>query len=141
MKGYTGTVKVKNDSSYIYKGKTFKILGIYQEYKNSSGMGVFPDGARSYILCLEGTGFEYKSTVIDDKYLENIELFECIELPLDENEALLFAEWINDSPITDVKVLLNGFLKNSQKKSIIPKHNLNTLYSDDEFERRKFVKK
>lgn len=128
MKNYKGTCKVKDDSTYIYKGKTLKITGIYQKYENGSGMGVFPDGARSYKLCLIGMGFEYTSTVIEDKHLENIELFECIDLPFNREEVLLFAEFCSKNNLKKANDILTEFLEESKKPSIIPKHDLSTLY-------------
>ncbi len=75
MKTYKGTCKVKDDSTYIYKGKTFEITGVYMEYKNGNGVGVLADGTRDYKLSLKGTEFEGKygnMTVIHDRHLETL---------------------------------------------------------------------
>lgn len=79
-------------------------------------------------------GFEYDSTILEDKHLENIELVECIELPFTKEETLSFAEFCNQNYVQDADMLLVTFLANSKKMSIIPKHDLTTIYTDSEWE-------
>ncbi len=144
MKTYKGTAKVKDDSTYVYKGHTLEVTGVYMEYKNGNGNGVFPDGAREYKLNLIGTEFSPKygtMTVIDCSQLENIELFETLELPLDEAETLQLIEFSQkyDSSISS-KGILEAFIFENTKQAVLPYIDLTTLYDEDEFIRRNKLK-
>jgi len=137
MKKYTGTCRVKDDSNWIYKGSILPLIG-FKEYKNGSGMGVHADGSREYMLDLIGTKFNeehgWKSTLICDSDLINIELFEEVALPLNEEECLLLIEYAVDCNIrTPYSEILQNFLEDSKKPSILPTPDLSTLYSDEEW--------
>lgn len=75
----TGTVKVKDDSSYIYKGATLKILGIYMVHKEYAWESPFKPGSVDYKLCLKGTEWESRYpkspyTIIHENHLEDIKV-------------------------------------------------------------------
>lgn len=136
MKNYTGTAKVKDDSKYVYRGHTLNILGIYADYKNGNGDGVYADGTREYKLSLLGTEFEAKfgkTTVIYDNQLEDINLFETISIPLNEEEALNLIEFSKNSALDCKYKILESFIKQGSKKSVLPIPDLSTLYDDEEF--------
>lgn len=66
-------VKVKEDSTWIYKGHTFKIIEVYMI--QSGKWGVYEKGSMDLRLDLRGTEFEFRnnsrqtSTVINTKDL------------------------------------------------------------------------
>jgi hypothetical protein len=140
MKVITGKAKVKDDSEYIYKGHTLEITGVYIEYKNGNGEGVFADGSREYKLSLIGTPFEGKHgtvTVIHDSDLDILELFQEIKLPLDADETLKlvsFAKKFDKS--CNSKEILEAFLESAKGPVEAPEHDLTTLYNDVEWEKR-----
>lgn len=134
MKKYTGKVKVKDDSRFIYKGLTLDIIGVYIEYKNGSGMGISADGSREYRLSLEGTQWaDRKNTVIHDNELEIIELFETICLPLDKQETLELIAFTKTTNLLSDAVILDAFIHANTKKSTPPVHDLTSLYTDEEW--------
>lgn len=68
-----GTVKVKDNSDYRYKGLTLKILGIYSVHMDEICHDIYPLGSVTYKLSLEGTEWDDQSyTVIHDSHLEDI---------------------------------------------------------------------
>ena len=80
----TGTVKVKEDSSYIYKGATLKILGIYMVHREYEWESPFKPGSVEYKLCLKGTEWEarYQTapyTIIHENHLEDIKVEGTLE--------------------------------------------------------------
>lgn len=139
MKTYKGTAKVKDDSTYVYKGHTLEITGIYIDYKNGKGVGIYADGTREYKLNLKGTEFHGKygtMTVIHDSHLEDIELYETIELPLSEEETLALIDYTTNFIHLDSPQILAGFIQANTKKSVLPIPDLTSLYSDKEWEKQ-----
>lgn len=140
MKTYSGTVKVKDDSRYVYKGLTLPIMEVYIDYKNGKGMGVYADGTREYRLSIIGSYFEVKNhgtnCVIHDSELENIDLYETISLPFDKEESFAFGEFCKTNTAPSIEILFEDFIKASTKKSILPVPNMSTIYDDREFDRR-----
>jgi len=140
MKTYSGSAKVKENSNWVYKGATLPITEIYFDYKNGNGNGVFPDGSREYRLDITNHPFGiengYKSTVIHDKDLENIKLFETICLPFDKGEIFDFAEYCQVNVGQTIEYLLDNFIKLHTKPSILPTPDMTTVYDNEEFERR-----
>lgn len=143
MKTYKGTAKVKNDSTYVYKGHTFEVTGVYLEYKNGNGNGIYADGTRDYKLSLKGTEFEGDRfgtmTVIHDSHLEDIELFETLVLPLNEQETLALIEFTRDRNATN-EDMLKYFIEENTKNSELPIPDLTTLYDEGEFRKRNNLK-
>lgn len=144
MKIYKGTAKIKDNSTYVYKGHTLEITGVYMEYKNGKGMGVYADGSREYKLSLKGTKFEENygtMSIIHDNHLENIELFETIELPLTEEETLQLIDFTSEQcySLTNDKIL-EAFIKENTNQSVLPIPDLTTLYSEEEWKKRNNIK-
>ncbi len=134
MKTYIGKAKVKDNSNYIYKGLTLDIIGVYEEFKNGSGMGVFADGSRSYKLSLEGKDFQHKTTIIHNNHLENIELFETTILPLDNDECLELIEFTLcfHCNFWDKNQYLQKYIESKRNiKSVLPYIDYNSLYDVD----------
>lgn len=141
MKTYSGKAKVKDDSRFIYKGLTLDIIGVYIEYKNGSGQGVFADGSREYRLSLEGTEWaDRKNTVIHDKDLEIIELYQAIKLPFDKQETLELIEFTKANQDLSDAEILDTFIESNRKPSTPPVHDLSTLYSDEEWDEKHPIK-
>lgn len=132
MRTHTGKAKVKDDYEIIYKGYTLDILGVYIDYKNGNGMGVYADGTREYKLSLKGTPFpkshNYNTTVIHDSHLEILELNEATVFPLDESEANRLVDYIKSNPLSNI----DGFLESERRPSTAPTPDLTTLYDDDD---------
>jgi len=132
MKTYKGTAKVKDGINSIYKGLTLPIIEVNIEYKNGRGMGVYADGSRDYRLSLLNTIFveshKYTNTVLHDTKLEDIQLFETITFPLSREESKELVKYIKDNPDKD----LNDWIEGNTKPSILPEHDLSTLYERDE---------
>lgn len=138
MKLITGTANVKKTSKYLYKGLTLEILGIYIEYKNGNGCGVYPDGAREYKVLVPGKYAEKigaNTSVINDKELEDFVLYQEIVLPLDEDESLQLIQFATncDADMTD-KEILDAFIESMKRPHTPPEHDLSTLYTDEEWE-------
>ena len=137
MKIITGTAKVKDDSTYVYKGHTFEVLGVYMEYKNGNGSGIYADGTREYKLNLIGTEFNPKfgtMTVIHDTHLENLDLYQTVILPLDAQETLELIEFTKNTNIEGEKNILEAYLKSQIGPHTPPIPDLSTLYTDEEWE-------
>lgn len=133
MKKYTGKAKVKEDTTWIYAGHTLDIIG-FREEKNGSGQGVIADGARQYVLSLEGTDFKYSCTHIYCHDLEVLELFEEIILPLTDDETLELVGYCRDLRFTKSDAeILEDFLKRSHKASELSTPDLSTLYTEEEW--------
>lgn len=123
MKTYKGTAKVKDDSTYIYRGHTLEIAGLYVEYQDGKGHKNLPDGSREYKISLVGTEFFDKYgafTGLLCKHLENIELYETIELPLTEQETLDLIDYTTNFIYLDSPEILAGFIEANTKKSVLP---------------------
>lgn len=124
MKTYKGTAKVKDDSTYVYRGHTLEIVGVYSEYQDGKGHKYLPDGSRDYKISLVGTEFfdKYgKSTSILCKHLENIDLYETIELPLTEEETLDLIQFARERQISySSEEILESFITANTKKSVLP---------------------
>lgn len=144
MKTYKGTAKVKDDSTYVYKGHTLEITGVYIDYKNGNGNGVYADGTREYNLSLIGTPFEGKQygtgTVIHDKELEDIKLVETISLPLTQEEIYELIEFTTDNIYNSNEDILRMFIETNTKESVLPIPDPTTLYNDEEWEKRNNLK-
>jgi len=56
--------KIKDDSKFIYKGLELPIIGLYMTIED--GMGIYPDGTRSFDLSLMGTEFEKRGSGYHD---------------------------------------------------------------------------
>lgn len=138
MKIITGIARVKPESNYIYKDFDLKITGISQEYRNGSGQGIYPDGSREYRICLRNTPFQERvkasSTVIHDKELDILELFETIELPLNENETLELINFSKNHSSENDNEILKLFLKSKTGQHTPPKQDPLSIYSDEEYE-------
>lgn len=137
MKVITGKAKVKDDSTYVYKGHTFEVLGVYMDYKNGSGSGVYADGTREYMINLVGSEFNPKygtRTVIHDKHLENLELYQTVKLPLDEEEILELIEFTQNTNIEGQKNILAAYLESQIGPHTPPIPDLSTLHTDEEWE-------
>lgn len=137
MKNITGTATLKPESNYIYKDVVLKITGVYVEYKNGNGAGVYPDGSREYNISLIDTPFvdvvKVNATVIHDSHLENIQLRETTELPLDKDETLElinFSKSLSDKSDSEI---LDLFLKSKELPHTPPSQDTTSLYSDEEF--------
>lgn len=137
MKVITGTAKVKDDSTYVYKGHTLEVTGIYIDYKNGRGHGIFADGTREYKLNLVGTEFNPKfgtMTVIHDTHLENLDLYQTVILPLDEQETLELIEFAQNTNIEGDKNILEAYLKSQIGIHTPPIPDLSTLHTEEEYE-------
>ncbi len=134
MKIITGKAKVKETSEYIYKGLTLDIVEAYTKYKNGSGMGVFPDGSTDFRLSLEGYGFGYKTTIINDYFhLDILELRQTLVLPFDLEESMLLVQFTKENPhLTDNEVITE-FIKKESKQIPHPVYDLTSLYDDPIF--------
>lgn len=143
MKIITGKAKVKDDSTYIYKGHTLEVTGVYIEYKNGNGHGVYADGSREYKVSLIGTPFEekYKGTVIHDKHLENLELYQEVVLPLDEQETLELIAFAKPYDLTPEDEILKLFLESKKGPHTPPTQDLDSLYDEEEWKRRNLTVK
>lgn len=134
MKKYSGKAKVKDDSRFIYKGLTLDIIGISIEYKNGSGVGVYADGTREYRVSLEGTQWaDRKNTVIHDKDLEILELYQTICLPFDKQETLELIEFTKTTNLLSDEAILDAFIHANTKPSTPPVPDLSSLYTDEEW--------
>lgn len=76
-----GTVKVKDDSNYIYAGATLKIIGIDCVHSKKDWDSPFKEGTVDYKLSLVGTEWESRSsspkfayTIIHESHLENFNI-------------------------------------------------------------------
>lgn len=139
MKKYTGKVRVKSDSRYVYAGTTLNIIGVHNDYKNGNGLGVFADGTRDYKLSLVNTKFEEKFgkyTILHDSNLEILELNETLILPLDENEVLQLLAFVRGGSTPYNLTLLNAFIQAQTKPSVLPIPDLSTIYDDSEFDKK-----
>lgn len=137
MKVITGTAKVKDDSTYVYKGHTFEVLGVYMEYKNGNGSGVYADGTCEYFINLVGTPFnpQYGTrTVIHSKHLENLDLHQTAKLPLDEDEILELIEFAKNTNVEGEKNILEAYLESQIGPHTPPIPDLSTLRTDEEWE-------
>lgn len=142
MKNYSGKAKVKEDSDFIYAGKTLDIIGVYTEYRNGSGAGCYADGTREYKLSLLGTEFEFDGkytqtlAVIHDSHLEIIELNETVVLPLTKQETLQLIEYCKSENVScSYNETLENFIQENTKPSVLPIPDLSTLYSDEEWDK------
>lgn len=137
MKNITGTATIKPDSKYIYKDAILEITGVYIEYKNGNGAGVYPDGSREYKISLIGTPFvdvvKANGTVIHDSHLENIQLRETTELPLDKDETLELINFTKSLTDKSDSEILELFLKSKELPHTPPNQDTTSLYSDEEF--------
>lgn len=138
MKKVTGKAKFKKSSTYVYakSENVFDIVGIYIEYKNGRGMGVFADGEREYKINLVGTEFEEKygkQTVIACRELEIIELNQVTEFPLNSEESLRLLDFVskNSLKIHTKEKMLEAFLESEKRKSELPFIDLSTIYEDE----------
>jgi len=70
----TGTAKVKDDSSFRYKGLTLNIIGVYNVHMSEICHDIYPLGSVTYKLSLDGTQWEGEQsyTVIHESELEDI---------------------------------------------------------------------
>jgi hypothetical protein len=75
-----GTAKVKDDSTYVYAGFTFDVIGVYEFHNEKELDDIYPVGSITYKLSLKGTEWdEWGYTVIHDSHLENIQVEGTIE--------------------------------------------------------------
>jgi hypothetical protein len=131
MKIITGKAKVKDTSDYIYKGLVLDIIGAYIQYKNGSGMGVYPDGSTDFRLSLEGYDFGYKTTVINDYFhLDILELRQTIVLPFDLQESTLLVQFTKENQHLADNEVITEFIKKESKQIPHPIYDLTSLYDD-----------
>lgn len=102
----TGTVKVKDNSTYKYKGLTLNILGIHQVYTDESISDIYPINSVEYKLSLIGTEWESSVyTIIHDSHLEDIKIEGSVEVEV----------WWNKLGEDGIKVIKQLFDKSDTK--------------------------
>lgn len=102
----TGTVKVKEDSKYRYKGLTLNILGVYQLHTDEDLADIYPLNSVTYKLSLVGTEWENdRYTYLHDSELEDINVVGSIEVDV----------WWNNLGEDGIKVIKQLFDKANLK--------------------------
>lgn len=112
----TGTVKVKDSSSYKYRGLVLPIIGINCIYTNPAYADIYPIGSIEYKLSLVDTEWaDHKYTIIHDSHLEDIQI----------TEGEIVSEiWFDNLNIHGVAIVNNIFNKDGSKT----KHQIYTEY-------------
>lgn len=128
MKGLSGKAKVKDDSTYRYRGLTLPIIGIYMVHNNPAYADIYPVGSVEYKLSLVGTEWEHEYsegnayTVIHEIHLENIEFEGTVEANVwynrfkDKFTQGVINDLFNQDGTKTVDEIYDAYLKQANKE-------------------------